>query len=102
MLGNFFHLHHLAKGAEGAVLNDTHRRHTLAEDLGHLAVVQLLHKTEDNDLSLLVAQTEHGLSHPLLVGLALGHGLRVPGEPIIDPRVVQLGVALAAAQMAHG
>src|SRR4030042_4039967 len=102
MLGNFFHLHHLAEGAEGAVLNDAHGGHALAEDLRHLAVVQLLDETEDDDLALLVAETEHGLSPPLLIGLALGDGLRVPGKPVIDHRVVELSVALAAAQMADG
>ncbi len=77
MLGNFFHLHDFAQGAQGAVLNYAHRSHALAENLGDFLVVQLLDEAQDDDLSLIVAEAKDGLTDSFLLGLAFGRGLGV-------------------------
>lgn len=92
-------LHLLAEGVQGAMLNHPHCRHTLAHDLCHLRILQVLDKTKDDHLPLLSTQPHDRLPYPLSLRPPLEGLLWVTLAAAVHQGVRKLRALLARTQV---
>jgi hypothetical protein len=90
----------LAKGVEGAVLDDADSGHALADDLGHLAILEVFDEAKEDHLPLFLAEAHDGLADALDFHLALEGLLRVAVAAAVDEGLGELCAVLARAKVA--